>query len=62
MTKPFVVLLTLLFSIQISAQTSIYNVMDYGAKGDGRHDDASAIQLAIDRCSESGGGKVYLGQ
>lgn len=60
MTKPFVVLLTLLFSIQISAQTSIYNVMDYGAKGDGRHDDASAIQLAIDRCSESGGGKVYF--
>lgn len=60
MTKPFLVLLTLLFPIQIAAQTPVYNVMDYGAQGDGRHDDASAIQKAIDQCSERGGGQVYF--
>lgn len=36
-----------------------FNVLDYGAKGDGVTDDANAIQAAIDNLS-AGGGNVYM--
>lgn len=38
----------------------IYNVLEYGAKGDGITNDAGPIQRAIDECSKDGGGTVLL--
>jgi polygalacturonase len=39
---------------------AIYNVLAYGANGDGQYDCTSAIQKAIDVCTGNGGGMVYL--
>ena len=38
----------------------VYNVMAYGAKGDGVADDAPAIQNAVNAAKSAGGGVVYL--
>lgn len=38
----------------------VYNVHDFGAVGDGVHNDAPAIQAAIDACHSNGGGRVVL--
>lgn len=37
-----------------------YNVLQYGAVGDGRTNDAFAVQHAIDDCAKNGGGRVVL--
>lgn len=39
---------------------SEYNVLSYGATGDGETDDGFAIQSALDACNEAGGGTVYF--
>lgn len=44
----------------IFAQAKDYNVLEYGAKGDGRTLDHHAINTAIDSCVAHGGGRVVL--
>ena len=46
-------------AVAVSAQNT-YDILTFGAKGDGVTDDAVAIQKAIDRCSAEGGGVVLL--
>ena len=43
-----------------SVAQTVYDVTAAGAVGDGKTDDAQAIQRVIDRCSEEGGGRVLL--
>src|SRR6202012_843068 len=42
------------------SQQGIYNVRDFGAKGDGKNLDSKAIDKAINAAANKGGGRVYL--
>ena len=54
--KPGLILIVLFLGlISIRAQ-KVYNVLDYGALGDGISENAPSIQKAIDEAAASGGG------
>jgi polygalacturonase len=38
----------------------VYNIRDFGAKGDGKSLDTAALQSAIDTCTRDGGGTVLV--
>ncbi len=52
------------FEITVQAPTpwpnTLYNVRDFGAKGDGLTDDTAALRVALGRCQKAGGGIVFL--
>ncbi|MGQ9486759.1 MAG: glycosyl hydrolase family 28-related protein [Armatimonadota bacterium] len=45
--------------ISAMAQPDMWNVRDFGAKGDGKTDDTSAFQRALGEAGKAGGGVVY---
>jgi len=47
-------------SITVSDESFNINVKDYGAYGDGRHDDTKSFQQAIDDLAANGGGDVFV--
>ncbi len=66
-SSPVLIALLLSQSVSLSsafaanvAETSTYNVRNFGAKGDGTSLDSPAIDKAIQTAAQAGGGTVYL--
>jgi len=58
MNKLILLCISLFLAVQLQAKNC--NVLDFGAKNDGKTINTQAIQKAIDQCNASGGGTVML--
>ena len=60
MIKKLTINLLILLAIPCILYGRNFNVMDFGAQGNGISDDAAAIQKAVDACTNAGGGDVVF--
>jgi len=56
--QPVIIFILLVWSILAKANPLFFNVLDYGAKGDGIKLNTKSIQSAVEACFKSGGGTV----
>ena len=60
-TKISLVLLLMVSTIlSISATEHVYNVLDFGARGDGKTNNTKAINAAVEAAAKNGGGTVFF--
>ena len=52
--------LLFLIVVSVSAQDMFYNVLDFGVRGDGKTNNTTAINTAIETAAKNGGGTVYF--
>jgi len=60
MIKRLLIIFLCSICLSAPARQKEYNILDYGAVGDGKTDNAIAIQKTIDAASANGGGKVVI--
>ncbi|HTR43026.1 MAG TPA: glycosyl hydrolase family 28 protein [Pseudomonadales bacterium] len=62
---PIILILTILqvtaaSPLAAESNSGVFNVLDFGARGDGTNDDTAAVQKTVDACLAAGGGQVVL--
>lgn len=60
--RPVLVMVGLMATTQpvIAAKPGVFSIRDYGAVGDGKTVDTTAIKAAIEACAAAGGGQVWF--